>query len=43
MVRVDADVVPLQVESVLTGVHSFELVVVLEVGPTPQATVNNMR
>ena len=43
VVRIDADVIPLEREGILAAVNSLQLMVVLEVGPAPQAAVNHMR
>lgn len=42
MVRVDADLVLLEVEGILTGLNGTQLVVAVEVGPPPQAAVDDM-
>ena len=43
MERVNADVISLEVECILTGVDGLQLVVVLEVWPAPETTVDDMR
>lgn len=42
MVGVDAHFVLLQVEGVLAGVNGPQLVVAVEVGPSPQAAVDDV-
>lgn len=42
MVGVDADLILLEVEGVLAGLDGAQLVVAVEVRPSPQAAVDNM-
>jgi hypothetical protein len=43
VVGVDADFVPLEIERVLANVKRAEFVVTLQIGPTPQTAVNDVR
>lgn len=43
VVRVDADLILLQVEGILAGLHCSQLMVAVQVRPTPQAAVENVR
>ena len=43
VVGVDADFVPLEIECVLANVKRAEFVVTLQIGPTPQTAVNDVR
>lgn len=43
MVGVDADFILLEVEGVLAGLDGAQLVVAVQVGPSPQAAVDDMR
>ena len=42
VVRVDTDVVLLEAEGVLTAVYGLELVMILQVRPPPEATVDDV-
>ena len=42
MIGVDTDVILLQAEGILAGIYGLELVVVLEVRPTPQPAVDHV-
>lgn len=42
VVGVDADLILLEVEGILTGLDGAQLVVAVEVRPPPQAAVDNM-
>lgn len=43
VVGVDADFILLEVEGVLAGLDGAQLVVAVQVGPSPQAAVDDMR
>lgn len=43
VVGIDADFILLEVESILAGLDGAQLVMAVQVGPSPQAAVDDMR